>query len=97
MPVISYTENLEVYSSCIINLFFIFGTMNLYFILSYFTIRNINICRVYIYMVEQMELHEPVIALKCIFVNWIIFIKIKSDNVLKTKSLYFMQSYKLCI
>src|SRR4051812_40293366 len=48
-------------------------------------------------LVEKLLLHKPVVALWCVIVDRVIFIKVKAYNVFETQSFFLVKSYQFCV
>src|SRR5690606_5723160 len=97
MTVVTNTQNLQINTAYGFNLFFIFQACSFYFTFINSSVRNMNISRIDIYMIEQMGVHEAIIALHGLSADGIVLVQIKSDDVFKAQPFFLVHAYQFGI
>ena len=91
MPVITNAEYLQVDTAGIFDHPFIFTAMFFDIFFFYFTIRDMDIDRIDINMIEKIGAHETVVTLQRIIIDRVIFIEVETDNIFETQVFFCMQ------
>src|SRR5688572_21597079 len=97
MSIVSNAQQLQINSTCILDHFLILPAMFFYIFFFYSAIRNMGILRVNIDMIEKIHPHKAMIALQRIIAYRVVFVKIKSDHILKTELFLLVHPYQLSV
>src|SRR5687768_1939421 len=97
MTVITNSQYLQINTTCVFYHFLVLLAIGLELFLFYFTIRDMDVLWVNIYMIKKIGAHEAVIALQRIIIYRVIFVEIESDDIFKAQLFFFMQPYQLTV
>lgn len=93
----SNTKNLDINSTIGFYLLFVVLTKLSNLWSFNFSVWNVDVFFGNVNMMEKIVPHVKVVGLRIIVFNWVIFIKIESDNILEWKTFLLVKSYQLSI
>lgn len=93
----SDTKNLDINSTIGFNLFLVIFTKLCDLSSFNFSIGNVHILFWDVNMMEKIVPHVKIVRFRIIVFNWVIFIKIESDDVLEWKTFLLVKSYQLSV
>src|SRR5690606_33925699 len=97
MPCPANAQQLKVQSACGFYLRFVCFAILLQLVWRDRAIRNMDIFRFDVHMIEQMLVHEIMIALDIVPFHRVVFIQIEGDHILETEALLPMHADELLI
>ena len=93
----AYAQKLKIQPAVRLYLHIVVGAILFQFVQRHVSVRNIDILRQYVHMIEQMFMHERPIALGIVTGYAVIFVQIESHYVCKRKAIFLVHTDKLGI